>query len=55
MTGALFSHLALGQGGKAIYGPFFQTIFIILSWYFRPVNRKIDLSINYKQAQTSRN
>jgi VIT1/CCC1 family predicted Fe2+/Mn2+ transporter len=41
MTGALISHLAVGDGGKAILGPLFQTIFIILSWYFRPSNRKI--------------
>src|SRR3989344_581739 len=33
MTGALISHLAMGDGGKAIFGPLFQTVFIILSWY----------------------
>jgi uncharacterized membrane protein len=41
MTGALLSHLAIGDTGKAIYGPLFQTIFIILSWYFRPADRKL--------------
>ena len=42
MTGALISHLACGDVGlKAIAGPIMQTIFIILSWYFRPDNRKI--------------
>lgn len=42
MTGALASHLASGDTSiKAIIGPFMQTVFIILSWYFRPVNRKI--------------
>lgn len=41
MTGALISHLAIGDGGKAILGPLFQTIFIVLSWYFRPDDRKI--------------
>ena len=41
MTGALISHLAIGDGGKAIMGPLFQTLFIILSWYFRPADRKI--------------
>jgi uncharacterized membrane protein len=45
MTGALISHLAIGDGGKAIYGPLFQTIFIILSWYFRPADRKITSNI----------
>ncbi len=42
MTGAVISHLASGDFGvKAILGPSMQTIFIILSWYFRPANRKI--------------
>ena len=42
MTGALVSHLAIGDYDvKAILGPLFQTVFIILSWYFRPVDRKI--------------
>lgn len=41
MTGALLSHLAMGDAGKAIFGPLFQTIFIILSWYFRPADRKL--------------
>ncbi|HXB39058.1 MAG TPA: DoxX family protein [Bacteroidia bacterium] len=41
MTGALISHLAMGDGGKAILGPLFQTVFVILSWYFRPADRKI--------------
>ena len=41
MTGALISHLIIGDDGKAILGPLFQTIFIILSWYFRPSDRKI--------------
>jgi hypothetical protein len=41
MTGALVSHLLIGDTGKAIYGPLFQTIFIILSWYFRPADRKL--------------
>jgi uncharacterized membrane protein len=42
MTGALVSHLASGDNSiKGIIGPFMQTIFIILSWSFRPANRKI--------------
>jgi len=41
MTGALISHLAMGDGGNAIFGPLFQTIFIVLSWYFRPADRMI--------------
>jgi uncharacterized membrane protein len=42
MTGALVSHLASGDTTvKGIIGPFMQTIFIILSWYFRPPDRRI--------------
>jgi uncharacterized membrane protein len=42
MTGALVSHLACGDfAAKAIMGPGFQALFTILSWYFRPANRKI--------------
>ena len=42
MTGALISHLASGDYAlKGLLGPFMQTIFIILSWYFRPANRKM--------------
>jgi hypothetical protein len=44
MTGALVSHLAIGDYGvKEIIGPVMQTVFVILSWYFRPVDRKITL------------
>ena len=46
MTGALVSHLASGDHSiKGIIGPLMQVIFIILSWYFRPANRKI-ISVN---------
>lgn len=42
MTGALVSHLAVGHyDAKAILGPVFQTVFVILSWYFRPANRRL--------------
>lgn len=44
LTGALISHLIMGDAGKAIFGPLFQTIFVILSWYFRPADRKINLN-----------
>jgi uncharacterized membrane protein YphA (DoxX/SURF4 family) len=44
MTGALISHIFMGDGGNAIFGPLFQTIFVLLSWYFRPDNRKIKLA-----------
>ena len=46
MTGAFISHLAMGDYAvKALLGPLMQTVFIILSWYFRPESRKI-VSVN---------
>jgi len=44
MTGAFFSHLLIGDGFRELIGPFMQTIFITLSWYFRPESRKIALN-----------
>jgi hypothetical protein len=42
MTGALASHLFCHDHEvKGILGPLFQTIFVVLSWYFRPASRKI--------------
>lgn len=48
MTGALFSHLFMGDVGNAISGPLFQTLFIVTSWYFRPANRKLN-SLSFNQ------
>jgi uncharacterized membrane protein len=45
LTGALISHLFMGDVGNAVFGPLFQTIFVIVSWYFRPANRKLIPSI----------
>ena len=45
MTGAFISHIACGDNGlKEILGPGMQTIFILVSWYFRPEDRKIVLA-----------
>ncbi len=43
LTGALVSHLFMGDAGNAIFGPLFQTIFVLVSWYFRPADRKLNL------------
>src|ERR1051326_8541011 len=46
MTGALISHLACHDYDiKSIMAPSFQTLFVVLSWYFRPPSRKI-VSVN---------
>lgn len=41
LTGALISHLIMGDAGKAVFGPLFQTMFACISWYFRPANRSL--------------
>lgn len=40
MTGAVFSHIAVGDTMASIPA-LFQTAFIVLSWYFRPTDRRI--------------
>ncbi len=41
MTGALYSHLANGDEIMELYGPSILLILTLLSWYFRPTDRKI--------------
>lgn len=40
MTGALYSHIAMGSGMKEIFPPILLLVLIIASWYFRPASRK---------------
>jgi len=41
MSGAVFSHLANGDGAKDFFGPILLLILTFVSWYFRPDDRKI--------------
>jgi hypothetical protein len=41
MSGAVFSHLAVGDGPKEFFGPVLLLILTIVSWYFRPLDRKL--------------
>ncbi|WP_456312121.1 DoxX family protein [Pseudomonas shirazensis] len=41
MSGAVFSHLACGDGAKDFFGPVLLLVLIIVSWYFRPGERKL--------------
>jgi DoxX-like protein len=45
MSGAVFSHFASGSAGKEFFGPVLLLILTVVSWYFRPVDRKI-ISVN---------
>ncbi|WP_288879009.1 DoxX family protein [Pedobacter panaciterrae] len=40
MSGAVFSHLANGDGGKVFFGPILLLVLTFVSWYFRPADRK---------------
>jgi hypothetical protein len=48
MSGAVFSHLAIGDDAKELFGPVLLLILTAISWYFRPADRKVSLltSIN---------
>ncbi|MFZ1790904.1 MAG: DoxX family protein [Saprospiraceae bacterium] len=41
MTGAIFSHFAVGDAGVEYFGPTLLLILTIISWYFRPAERKL--------------
>lgn len=43
MSGAAISHLIMGNEVKEIFGPTLLLILTVVSWYFRPVGRKIIL------------
>jgi hypothetical protein len=47
MSGAIVSHLAVGDGAKALFGPALLLVLTVLSWYFRPASRKIFLANQY--------
>lgn len=41
MSGAIFSHVASGDAIKEIFPSLLLLILTLVSWYFRPANRKI--------------
>lgn len=41
MSGAIFSHAAIGDAGIAYFGPTLLIVLTIVSWYFRPASRKV--------------
>jgi hypothetical protein len=44
MTGAIISHLAIGDEAKELFGPSLLLVLTIVSWYFRPAERRIILT-----------
>jgi len=41
MSGAIFSHLAAGDAAVELFAPSFLLALMMVSWYFRPADRKI--------------
>jgi hypothetical protein len=41
MSGAIFTHLAVGDNAVEYFGPGLLLMLTIVSWYFRPSDRKI--------------
>ena len=44
MSGAVYSHIAVGNGFVEIYGPLLLLVLTVISWYFRPASRKTNFS-----------
>jgi hypothetical protein len=45
MSGAAISHIIVGDGLNEIFPPLLLLLLTLVSWYFRPANRKIN-SVN---------
>ena len=41
MSGALFSHIMSGDDAIALFGPALLLVLTVISWYFRPTDRKV--------------
>lgn len=52
MSGAVFSHVACGDGAKEFFGPILLLVLTVVSWYFRPADRKI-VSLTKKESHES--
>jgi uncharacterized membrane protein YphA (DoxX/SURF4 family) len=48
MSGAVISHLTVGDGGKELFGPMLLIVLTVTSWYFRPAERK-NISVNFNK------
>lgn len=46
MTGAIASHLAVGDAAVDLFGPTLLLALSIISWYFRPASRKTTITQN---------
>lgn len=44
MSGAIFSHLAVGDEAVELFAPIFLLVLTVVSWYLRPNDRKISIT-----------
>lgn len=44
MSGAVYSHIAVGNGFKELFGPLLLIVLTITSWYLRPAGRRTNFS-----------
>ena len=52
MSGAIFSHLASGSSAKELFGPLLLLLLTVVSWYFRPADRRV-VSVNNSNISAS--
>lgn len=41
MTGAVFSHISVSDGLKELFGPVLLIVLTVISWYYRPADRRL--------------
>ena len=41
MSGAIFSHIAMGNGIQELFGPSLLIVLMIVSWFYRSADRRI--------------
>ena len=47
LSGAIFTHIAVGDHLAEYFGPALLLVLAIISWYYRPPNRKIIVNLQY--------
>jgi hypothetical protein len=46
LSGAIISHLAVGDAALELFGPALLLFLTVMSWYFRPADRRFNLENN---------
>ncbi len=49
MSGAIFSHIMMGSEPTELFGPTLLVVLTVVSWYFRPPSRKLNLAVGQEQ------